>query len=358
MREVEHLPPAVPRRQPEKRIGADHQGQRALRRLGAQLLERSARCSSCRARRISRLSMPSAGNSVDREPQHREAIGRAGARRRAVRRIARRHEPHLGGAERAPHVVGEAQVAVVDRVERAAEQRERTLRGRAHRTGAGPATSASAWSISASSVRSVSSLITCAVAQRRAAPPARRRAPPAAGRARVAATPSRTARRSAVRRVPRHARLVVGDQPSRERDLLGTRELRAARWRSRRHRRPARSRSRATRSSLRRGAVARAGRARGSATGSESPLMPSVSTIVVAARKMIRSRARERRRHAAVTVGHRQRRRHRHRAAHPRPADQEHAARIAPAPRARAIAAEQDAAAGTCPDRPTRCARR
>jgi hypothetical protein len=87
MGKLENLTPAMPRREPEERIGADDQRQVASAILVAQLLERSDRIAAALARNFPRIDLE-AGMARNRELDHGEPMrrGTAGADGAADRR--------------------------------------------------------------------------------------------------------------------------------------------------------------------------------------------------------------------------------------------------------------------------------
>ena len=100
VREIEQLAPAVPCGKTEERVGADEQRERRRGVLLSQLRQRVAPCSSCRRvrSRACRARVPGTRRSASSSIATRSRGRRT--RRRAMRRITGRNEPHLRQRER------------------------------------------------------------------------------------------------------------------------------------------------------------------------------------------------------------------------------------------------------------------
>ena len=102
---------------------AEDQDQGLATTLRAQFLQRQDRVGRTRPAEFTIVDQES-GIIPDRSAQHREARRGIGQWRRAVRRVARRHECDGFEAEQLVELMGRAQVPEVDRVEHPAEQAE------------------------------------------------------------------------------------------------------------------------------------------------------------------------------------------------------------------------------------------
>ena len=124
VREAQHVAPSVPAVEAEERVHADGEAQPPLGRLGLQFLERQHRVGRPVAPHFAVVDGES-GLARDRSAHHREPERRVGQRLVAVRRASGRDVAHLREAERLHQLESGAKVAVVDRVERAAEDPDR-----------------------------------------------------------------------------------------------------------------------------------------------------------------------------------------------------------------------------------------
>ena len=126
VRELEQLAPAVPVRQAQERIHAEQQTQRPARKFGAQLGQRVDGVGRSRAANLAIVD-DECGLAGHRGTHHRHAQRGIGERALAMRRAASRQEAHLGELERLPQLEGGAQMAVVNRIEGAAEEPDRSV---------------------------------------------------------------------------------------------------------------------------------------------------------------------------------------------------------------------------------------
>ena len=123
MRESENITPAMPRRQPEKRVAADDQRQRSCRGFVAQFRERDDRVAWARTFDLA---------CVDLEVRilgecrldHRKPVRRRRNGRAAMRRVARREQADRCQIECGAHFARELEMSVMDRVERPAQKAE------------------------------------------------------------------------------------------------------------------------------------------------------------------------------------------------------------------------------------------
>src|SRR5574340_861336 len=124
MREREQALPAMPSGEPAKRIGADEQDEWRLRVSVAKLGEGVDGVAHSPASNLAGI-YGKPRKLADRDLEHRDAIRGTRSRHAAVRWSRRGHQAHFGEAERRARFRCEAEVAVVDRIERAAEERDR-----------------------------------------------------------------------------------------------------------------------------------------------------------------------------------------------------------------------------------------
>src|SRR5439155_2417529 len=124
---MEQIAPAMPRREAEKRVGADNQrkGTRAV--LLSQFLERDHRIARAFAPDLAGVDLESR-SARNSELDHGDAMCGRGDRRASMRRVASRHQAHGGQRQRGTEVARELYMPAVNRVERAAQNSECAIR--------------------------------------------------------------------------------------------------------------------------------------------------------------------------------------------------------------------------------------
>ncbi len=123
MGNIEQLAPTMPAAQTCKRIGPEQQHQRAFTKFPTQFVQRIDGVGRAAAIQFARIQHEPR-LSAQCGTQHLYALLGAGGRRRTMRRHAGRHQPHFS-IQQLGRFPGNTEMADMDRIEGAAEYRER-----------------------------------------------------------------------------------------------------------------------------------------------------------------------------------------------------------------------------------------